>query len=211
MSDAVRRERQDAVLAELSELGLTLARELHGRALTAETAQDADKLALAFQRVSRGVRQTFALELKIGRDRRAADREVALEELQEAVRLAQDAEADAKAQSRIAPPVDPAVAERRSRIKVRKDRVKGALARLIWTEAEGDEQEIEILDDDLDYRLDEAARREDFLDIPFETLVRQIKSDMGLPGDLRLTACEAPAPSPPGLESGFDSAPPNTG
>ncbi|HEY3949003.1 hypothetical protein, partial [Phenylobacterium sp.] len=34
MSDAAaRRERQDAVLAELSELGLSLARELHARAL----------------------------------------------------------------------------------------------------------------------------------------------------------------------------------
>ena len=46
--------------------------ELQARALAAETPQDADKLALAFQRVSRGVRQTFALELKIGRERRAA-------------------------------------------------------------------------------------------------------------------------------------------
>jgi ABC-type enterochelin transport system substrate-binding protein len=69
MADAARRERQDAVLAELSELGPTLARELHARALAAETPQDAEKLALAFQRVSRGVRQTFALELKFERDR----------------------------------------------------------------------------------------------------------------------------------------------
>src|ERR1700761_5768781 len=95
-SAAVRRERQDAVLAELSELGLTLARDLHARALASETVQEAEKLSLAFQRVSRGVRQTFALELKLDRARKAADRELATDALEEAVRLARQAEAEAR-------------------------------------------------------------------------------------------------------------------
>jgi hypothetical protein len=211
MSDTARRKRQDAVLAELSELGLTLARELQARALAAETPQEADKLALAFQRVSRGVRQTFALELKIARERRAADRDVAVEELEEAVRLAKEAEAEAKVQSRIEASVDPAVAQRHNRIDARKSRVKGALARLIWTEAEGDEEEIEMLDYDLDVRLFEAAQRDDFLDMPFETLVRQLKADMDLSGEVRLTACEAPRPPPPAPDLEYGAAPPNTG
>ena len=204
MADAARRERQDEVLAELSELGLTLARELHARALAAETPQDADKLALAFQRVSRGVRQTFALELKVERERRAADRDAAVEELEAATRLAREAEAEARAPK----PVDPAIAEARARVRERKDRVRGALNRLIWTEAEGDEEERDVLVEDLGYRLDEAARREDFLDIPLDTLIRQLKLDMGLSGDLRLTASEAPRPPPPAPDLAYAAAPP---
>jgi hypothetical protein len=207
MCDAsARRERQDAVLAELSELGLSLARELHARALAAETPVEAEKLALAFQRVSRGVRQTLALELKLDRDRRALDREVKLEELEGAIRLAEEAAAEARAEARKPDPVDPAIAQHRNLIAARKDRVKGALTRLIWHEAEGDEHEIEILDEDLDYRLREAARREDFLDIPFETLVRQIKADMDLSGDLRLTACETPKPPPMAPDLAYGAA-----
>ena len=206
---AARRERQDAVLAELSELGLVLARELQARALAAETVLEAEKLALAFQRVSRGVRQTFALELKIERARRAADREVALEELEEAVRLAQAAEADARAPAEPSPE-ELAARARRNRIAARKDRVKGALNRLIWNEAEGAEEDYDVLGEDLDYRLGEAARRSDFLDLPIETLIRQIKSDMGLVGQLTLTACEAPPPDPPDRALAY-AAPPNTG
>src|ERR1700761_3531589 len=118
-SAAVRRERQDAVLAELSELGLTLARDLHARALAAETPVEAEKLALAFPRVSRGVRQTCALELKLERARRLVDREAATDELEAAARLAREAEAEARSPS----PVDPAVADRRHRVAVRKGRV----------------------------------------------------------------------------------------
>lgn len=210
MTDAAtRRERQDAVLAELSELGLTLARELHARALAAETTVEAEKLALAFQRVSRGVRQTFALELKLARARTAMDREVAVEALEEAVRLAKAAEAEAKIRPEPSPE-DMAVMARRRRIESRKDRVKGALHRLIWNEAEGDEAECEILDDDLDYRLSEAARRSDFLDLPIETLIRQIQSDMGLCGQLTLTASEAPRPAVADRGLVYDAAPSNT-
>jgi hypothetical protein len=203
MSDATaKRERQDAVLAELSELGLTLARELHARALAAETTQEAEKLALAFQRVSRGVRQTFALELKLERARNEDDREA---ERQARLSAADPACADEE-------PVDPEVAATQARYGERFRRVRGALNRLMWDEADRDEDEFEILSEDLENRLDEAARREDFLDAPIDTLIRQIKSDMGLSGDLRLTACEAPPPDrDEDHDLVFDAAPPNTG
>lgn len=206
MSDTARRERQDAVLAELSELGLTLARELHARALAAETTAEAEKLALAFQRVSRGVRQTFALELKIERERRAAEREARDAEIQaarrQALRLPYEDEADDE-------PVDPELAEHQRQVGDRWRRVRGALNRLMWDEADGDEHEFEVLSEDLEARLDEVALRADFLDLPIDSLIRQIKADMGLSGDLRITACEAPTPNTPDLE--FDAAPPNTG
>ncbi len=214
MVDATRQERQDAVLAELSELGLTLARELHARALSAETTAEAETLALAFQRVSRGVRQTFALELKIERERRAAEREDAA------------AAAEARRQERLAE-ISPPADWRTSPAARRKDRVRGALCRLIWDEAEGDEAEIEVLNEDLESRLHEASLREDFLDMPIETLIRQIGSDMSLSGEIIITACKAPrpqmtgpiapdltapghkAPDPGALE--FDAAPADTG
>jgi hypothetical protein len=94
--------------------------------------------------------------------------------------------------------------------------VRGALNRLMWDEAERDEDEFGILSEDLENRLDEAALREDFLDAPIDTIIRQIKADMGLSGDLRLTACDAPLPDlppdpPPGGVVVHEAAWPDTG
>lgn len=50
------RERQERILAELSELGLALARDLQARALAADDAAEATELGLAFHRVARSVR-----------------------------------------------------------------------------------------------------------------------------------------------------------
>src|SRR5258705_8925277 len=72
---AEKQERQERILAELSELGLALARDLQARALAATDIAEASELGLAFQRVSRSVRQTLALEAKLERDRLRADRE----------------------------------------------------------------------------------------------------------------------------------------
>jgi hypothetical protein len=63
-------ERHGRMLAELAELGLGLARELHGRAVDAESSQEKAQLADAFQRMSRSVRQSVALEAKLQRDAR---------------------------------------------------------------------------------------------------------------------------------------------
>jgi phosphate-selective porin len=76
MSTAAEKQgRQERILAELSELGLALARDLQARALAASDIAEASELGLAFQRVSRSVRQTLALEAKLERDRQRADRE----------------------------------------------------------------------------------------------------------------------------------------
>jgi hypothetical protein len=68
-------ERQSRVLAELAELGLGLARGLAARAAAAETDAAAEGLALAFHRVSRSVRLTLALEVRLERERLQGVRE----------------------------------------------------------------------------------------------------------------------------------------
>ena len=68
-------ERQGRVLTELSELGLDLARGLKARAEAAQTLDEAQGWALAFHRISRSVRLTLALEVKLERERRLAERE----------------------------------------------------------------------------------------------------------------------------------------
>jgi hypothetical protein len=146
-------ERHDRILAELSELGLSLARELHAAALVAvaDGAQEqAQTLSLAFHRISRSVRQTVALEAKLGRDRRRQDQD--------------DRRAD----------------ERRGEVQAsrRKAQVRIAVERAIWTEAEGDEAE--RLADDLDDMLEAMALAEGFLEGPVEMLIARIRDDLGL-------------------------------
>ena len=64
-----RTERQGRVLGELAELGLAFARDLKARVEAVTSVQDAEKLALAFHRVTRTVRLTLALESKLARER----------------------------------------------------------------------------------------------------------------------------------------------
>jgi hypothetical protein len=128
MNDAANMaEQHSLVLAELTELGLTLARDLHARAMAAETADDARDLGLAFHRISRSIRQTLALEAKLERDRQRQDRE----DRAEATRAARD------------------------RVYHRRTQVHAAVERAIWTEAE--DYEAERLLADLDLHLDEAG------------------------------------------------------
>jgi hypothetical protein len=151
MADATAKmERQDRILAELSELGLTLARGLHGRTLAAETAEEAQALSLAFHRISRSVRQTIALETKLDRERSRQDHD----DRREAARRNEASATRRKAQVRL------------------------AVERAIWTEAEG--LEAERLLDELDDVLEEGALSDGFLDGPVETLIARIQDDLGL-------------------------------
>ena len=128
------------------------------------------------------MRQSLALDAKLARDAEQAKREVEREAAEAAEHEAIRAEMSDK---------PPTLAE------VTCARVRGALNRLIWTEAEGDETEYEILSDDLDYRLSEARRRADFAELPIEDLILGLKADMALQGDLKLTPCRAPPPPAP--------------
>ena len=145
-----RAERRGRILAELAELGMGLARRVHERAMAAEDAHDADRLTLAFHRLSRSVRQTLALEARLERE----DQRAAVED----ERRAED--------------------HRRGRVQARRDQVDATVRRLIWTEAE--RRERGELQAGLDKILAEACAAETFLEGPVEALIARIREDLGL-------------------------------
>ena len=144
-------ERYELMLAELCELGLGLAREVQGQALTAKDAGETAELTLAFHRVARSVRQTIALDAKLDRAQERAAREARAE--------------TAKADS--------------ARRHARKARVRLAVEREVWSEYEGDEAE--GLVDELGDLLDVEALDEDFAEGPIEAQIARIRDQLGLP------------------------------
>ena len=161
------------MLGELAELGLMVAKELATRLRESEDVDQTVALAGAFQKVSRVVRLTLALDFKLDRD---AARDA---------RDAEKAEAAATEQRQAAMPATAATP-----VEARKARVSKLLNRLIWNECEGDSEEYEILADELSARLDEAALSAEFETLPIEDLARRVIADMGLSGGLTLSLCE---------------------
>jgi hypothetical protein len=174
--------RAEAMLGEIAELGLMVAKELAARLRASEDVDETVALAGAFQKASRAVRLTVALDFKLDRD---AAREAAAQ-----AREARDAEAEAQARAAANAPTD---YDRRQAnpIEARKTRVRNLLNRLLWNECEGDSEEFEVLSDDLAARLDEAARSGDFETLPIEVLAARVIADMGLSGELTLSLREA--------------------
>jgi hypothetical protein len=163
-------DRHGEALKELAGLGMALARNLQARALAAEDAAAGD-LALAFHRIARCVRQTLALELRLERERRQAAREVAKDASRETL----------------------------ARLRKRRAQVRSALAPLIWTEAEGDEDEADALFDDLDARLMEAYDDDAFLADPLDVVIARIRCDMGLRPEAADPADPPAAEAPPSV------------
>jgi hypothetical protein len=181
--------RAEAMLGELAELGLMVAKELAVRLRECEDTQETVALAAAFQKMSRVVRLTLALDFKLERDAAREDRAEA-QEAATAARLAENDDDDLYADD----DADDPVAQRQRR-------VSGLANRLIWNESEGDETEYEMLREDLTARLDEAALSPDFLTLPIETLTRRLIADMGLSGELKLSVCEQAGPQANGSAS----------
>src|SRR4051812_32778185 len=80
--DTHNQARTEAILGELAELGLMVAKELAVRLRESEDAQETVALAGAFQKMSRTVRLTLALNAKLDRDAArdaAAEAQAALE------------------------------------------------------------------------------------------------------------------------------------
>ena len=187
-------ERQGRILAELSELGMTLARDLHADATAAETPEQRAELSLAFQRTARSVRQTLALELRLVRDLR---------------RCQQEERADV-------------VREQEQRVARRRKQAQAAVERAIWTEYDWDEQDDLI--DTLKSLLDEDQLADGFADGPLESYVLRLRADLGIRSrrDREAQAAApaagegAPSPKgevpsgPPDDEPRFDAAEPPT-
>jgi len=175
-----KRARAEAMLGELAELGLMVARELAVRTRESEDVAQTVALADAFQKVSRVVRLTLALDVKLERDAARDAREARKAEAEAQAQAARRAEASA-------PHAAPDASE------ARKSRVQNLLNRLLWNECEGDSEDYAVLFDDLSARLDEAALSDDFATLPIEALARRVAADMGLSGDVTLSLCEGSA------------------
>ncbi|MFC3068530.1 hypothetical protein [Phenylobacterium soli] len=143
-----------AGLSRLFHLGMELAERIQQDAMEAEEPADRAKLATAFHRISRSVRQTAALKLRLEREAKRAVRED-----QAAVR-----------------------ADRERQVDLRKTKVKAQVEQLIWTEHEGEEADrCESILDDL---LDADALQDDFLDQDLDTQVARLAIDLNLPSPL---------------------------
>jgi hypothetical protein len=180
-SSTEKRGRSEAILGELAELGLMLARELAAQARTCEDPTQQVALVEAFHKTSRAVRLTLALDVKLDRDAACEARDAA----RDAEAVARRVENAAKAA-----PEAPTPADRR------KARIRNLMRRLLWNESEGDADEYDALMDDLDARLYEASLTPDFKTLPVETVARRIAADMGLSGEIVLSLCELPPPPP---------------
>jgi hypothetical protein len=145
---------QDEGLKLLFQRGLELALQIQDDAMGAGTTEERAKLGSAFHRLSRGVRQTAALRMRLAREAERSGREAAAEVAAEELSLA------------------------KARTEARKDQVKSAVERLIWTEAEPDERDdfMEVLGERLD-ALDIADPDEALGD-----LIPRIAKDIGLQG-----------------------------
>jgi hypothetical protein len=183
---ADKRARAEAMLGELAEHALVVAKDLAVRMRECEDTDQAVALADAFHKVSRVVRLTLALDFKLDRDAVRDDRETA--------KIESDKAQVQAAKTEVAELLAPRAP---SPIQARKERVGNLLYRLLWNESEGDTEEFEILQEDLRVRLDEAARHPDFADLPIEVLARRIVADMGLSGDFTLSLSEPPPEATP--------------
>lgn len=178
-------DRHGRILAELAGMGLELARDLRERALAAGTAEEATSLARAFQSISRGVRQTLALELKVARFRH---------ELQRETQAARGAGAGIGAGTEAGTDrPEPAVLRRREAVAVE-------VERLIYCEEENEGLDDEAFDRNaagrqhrLNAWLEAAAREPDFTAADIDWQI--------------VEACEAVGVDPGRLYD-FDAAPP---
>ncbi|HEY8618156.1 hypothetical protein [Phenylobacterium sp.] len=152
-------DRHSQMLKQLAAMTFTLARDLSNRALEAENDDDAVKLAAAFHQVSRGLRQTLALEMKVIRFK---------------AELARAAN----------PPPPPKPREETiggipAAIWRRKEEIGQVMDRVIWGEAERDEDEPDDFDEESAGRayntyglwLQEAAKRPDFTTADLDDLI----------------------------------------
>jgi hypothetical protein len=160
-------DRHSRMLARLAELSLEAAADLHGRLLAAEAPADAQGLGLAFEKVSRSLRQTLLLEAKLETERRAAERE--------------DEARAAKAAA--------------ARYPVRRARVRGAVLDRIAEACERPE-EAEELADTLEASLDNYLLDPELEAMPFDELVDLLCHDLGLDLDDAEDDEDEDAPAP---------------
>jgi hypothetical protein len=142
---------QDEGLRLLFEAGLELALQVQADAMAAEPSERAG-MALAFHRLSRGVRQTAALRMRLARDAERAGREASAEVV--------------KLEAR--------------RAETRKGQLKAAVEALIWNEAERLDDPDELKDTLAELLDSEIQDPETFLAESLDAHIARIAGCMGL-------------------------------
>ena len=144
----------DEGLKALFQAGLELGLQVQADAMCADSAQERGRLALSFHRISRSVRQTAALRMKIARDAERSGHEATAQ----------------------------VVSLEKARTAKRATQVTAAVQSLIWSETESDEDE-QHLRSELEDLLDiEAQDDETFLSEPLDAQVHRLAHRIGLQG-----------------------------
>jgi hypothetical protein len=173
-------ERHARILAELAELGMGLARQAAQDAEAAESPEERARAALVFQRMSRSIRQSLALEARLARD------------------LARDAREEEARRAEA----------RRERVNARRRDIREGVAALVWREMEElDEDEAEAFEDRIDDAVHEEVVAEGFFTDPLADQVARCVARLGYEitpeGALRrLAPASAPPPEPAWRASG---------
>lgn len=184
--DAERAARHLRGLAELGEIGLELARALRRRVVEAGAAPEpaaveaapvaagtgfGGDVGLAFSRIARAVRQTFALEARMAQDERgrAEDRRFEAQRRRSLIES-------------LRPPTRKETIRDAVELAIEADRDEGGNLYI-------EERRIESLLADLDERLDEADEA-DLMDRPIGEVVARICADLGVAYDPDLWADE---------------------
>jgi hypothetical protein len=122
-----------AMLAELAEMDLALARKAHAAAMAADEPDAITHLSRAYQRLARSLRQTLALKAKLALDRERHERARQSVDLQEAVRYYGLRPDQLPPAPLAAVPAGPAPA---AEAAARRRELATALVRIAWDEAE---------------------------------------------------------------------------
>jgi len=150
--DAAMMERHARLLGRFAEQAASLAEDLHGCALTAESVEEKRAISIAFHRMGRALRQTIALEAKLAHDSRRAEREIAAE----------------------------VVSLESARASRRKARIESTVTRVIWQEAE-DEDWVFARLGDLERFLAEDEAWDELPEDGVEAYIAKLCAELGLP------------------------------
>ncbi|MGA0604783.1 hypothetical protein ACO2Q0_02180 [Phenylobacterium sp. VNQ135] len=171
LSDADMLQEMDAGLAHVASLQLALADKLHGMAQAAEEASEVADLAKALEGVSRSLRLTYALRVKLRKDVRSLDRE-------------ETRRAESAAREEAERPWN---------------RIRNTVQTLTWREIDWEEEDEDEFAEKLDRILDYEALDPAFIHLPLEQQVARVIRALGFKAVLypppQGEAVEAEAPS----------------
>lgn len=162
-------ERHAAILAELSELGMAFARDARRDAEAAETPEERARQALVFQRVSRSIRQSLALEARLVRE------------------LKRDAREEADRAARLD----------RERVNARRNRIRNGVDALIWRETEDmDEHDEEAFDERIEDAVHVEVMSEGFFSDDLADQVGRVLERLGFQVGTDGVVRRVPQPEP---------------